>query len=258
MTPLKATLFGCLAFSLALGGAPARAAEPPSSPEAGSEPSVFDEFEDEFEFDADGAEPKKVFDPLRGYNRFMFKVNDKLFYWLLKPAGKAYAKVVPEQARTAFGRAFHNLHFGLRFSSSLLQLKFKKAGTELGRFVVNSTVGVGGLFDPADKLLHWRTTDEDFGQMLGHYGVGGGFPVVLPVIGQTNLRDGLGMVPNYLLNPVTYVADFQTNFMVGAGEHFNFASLHLDEYEAIKKDALDPYTFLRDAYKQHRDKKIKE
>jgi len=161
-------------------------------------------------------------------------------------------------ARTSISKAFHNLYFPLRFTNSLLQLKFRKAGTELGRFVVNSTVGVGGLFDPAGRYLRWHPSEEDFGQTLGRYGVGEGFPVVLPVLGQTNLRDGLGLIPNYLLNPVTYVADWHITFPLGAGEKFNYMALHMDEYESIKNDALDPYTFIRDAYKQNREKMIKE
>lgn len=222
----------------------------------GSADEDFGDFEDEFA-SATG-ENRKVFDPLRGYNRFMFKFNDKFYYWLLRPTAKGYRKVMPQPARTLVSRAFHNLHFPLRFVNNVLQLKFKGAGIELGRFLVNSTAGVGGLFDPADKWLKMRPHEEDFGQTLGRYGVGDGFPIVLPLLGQTNLRDGLGMVPNYLVYPVTYLADFEANFGVAAGEKFNYVSLHMDEYESIKADALDPYVFIRDAYKQNRDKEIRE
>ena len=212
----------------------------------------FGDFEEEF------GSSSKVFDPLRGYNRLMFKVNDKFYFWLLKPAARGYRFVVPKRARISVNQAYHNLYFPLRFVNNLLQLKFKKAGTELGRFLVNSTAGIGGLFDPAGRYLKWRPSNEDFGQTFGFYGVGDGFPLVLPLLGPSNLRDGLGLVPNTLLNPVSYLADFQVNLAVGAGEKFNYASLHIGEYESMKKDALDSYTFIRDAYKQHRDKAIKE
>ena len=220
----------------------------------------FAEFEEEFGDEAAvDAGVRKVFDPLRGYNRLMFKVNDKFYFWLAKPLARGYRFIAPEPARASVQKAFHNLHFPVRFVSSLLQLKFKKTGLELGRFVVNSTVGIGGLFDPADRWLGWRRPgDEDRGQILGHYGVGDGFPFVIPLLGQTNLRDGLATIPTFFLNPVWYVADTPTNIGVTAGEQFNFLSLHIGEYESIKMDALDPYTFIRDAYKQNRDKNIRE
>lgn len=234
---------------------PARAAElEEGTPPAAAE---FDEFA---EFETEGSTRAVTsFDPLRGYNRFMFRVNDKFYFWLAKPLARGYGWLVPQPARTAVNRAYTNLRFPLRFVNCLLQWKPKKAGSELGRFLVNSTAGLGGLFDPADRWLGWRAPgDEDFGQTMGRWGVGDGFPVVLPILGQTNLRDGLGLTPGFLLNPVWYLADFETNFAVSAGEQFNYVSLHVGEYESIKKDALDPYTFIRDAYKQHRDKKIKD
>lgn len=166
---------------------------------------------------------------------------------------------MPKAGRVAIRRGFHNLGFPLRFVNCLLQIKFGKAGVELGRFAVNSTVGLGGLLDPAEAWLDWnRPGEEDFGQTLGFYGLGDGFPIVLPILGSTNLRDGVGMAPNFLLSPVYYVADFETNFAVTAGGEFNYVSLHIGEYETIKKDALDPYAFIRDAYKQNRDQKIRE
>lgn len=222
-------------------------------------PQTQDEFSDfeEFKIEGDTVAPK-VFDPLQGYNRFMFAVNDKFYFWFLKPVAKGYNKVMPEFARCSFNRAFQNLAFPLRFVSSLFQLKFKKAGTEVGRFVINSTVGIGGLWDPAEKYLKWHPANEDLGQMLGRWGVGDGFPIVLPILGHTNLRDGIGRIGAIWLNPIIYISEMPVPVYVGSGERFNYASLHLGEYESIKKDALDPYTLMRDAYKQLRDQAIKE
>lgn len=240
-------------LSLAVACATARPVpEAPESP-APTGDAAFDEFE-EFSQDAKGP----AFDPLIRYNRFMFKVNDKFILYVAKPVVKGYVYVVPEPARVAVDRAYANFYFPVRFLNCLFQGKFKGTASELGRFVVNSTAGIGGLFDPAVTWLGWERCDEDFGQTLGFYGVGEGFPVVLPILGQSNLRDGVALVPRYLVNPVTYLAGFKTNFAVTAGERFNFLSLHLDEYESMKKDALDPYTFVRDAYQQNREKKIKE
>lgn len=212
---------------------------------------------DEFESDS-AREGKSVSDPLGGYNRFMFHVNDKFYYWIARPIARGYKIILPQPVRVAIDRSFHNIGFPIRFLSSALQGKFKKAGKETGRFVVNSTLGIGGLFDPADHWMGLRTTDEDLGQTFGHWGIGSGFPIVLPILGQTNLRDGIGMIPNSFLNPVYYAASYRDFYAVTAANNFNYLSLHMEEYEQIKKDALDPYTFMRDAYDQNRKKKIKE
>lgn len=266
-------VFAVVAFSV-LGAAYARAEAPatllaqvqppgtlpredpasgPAKPAAESEDPDFDQFEDT------STNPAKVFDPLRGYNRFMFKVNDKFYFWLAKPLARAYGWAVPKPVRVAFNRGFYNLRFPIRFASCLLQLKMRRSGEELRRFVVNSTLGLGGLFDPSERWFAWeRPPEEDFGQALGRYGVGDGFPVVIPLLGQSNVRDGLALVPSYLVSPLYYVTDAQTSVSVAAGDQFNFISLHIGEYESVKKDALDPYALIRDAYKQNRDKKIQE
>src|SRR5205814_935229 len=97
-----------------------------------------------------------------------------------------------------------------------------------------------------------------FGQTLGHYGVGVGFPIVLPFLGQTNLRDGIGELPETFANPVYWVTSYPNFLAVTVGGKFNFLSLHGEEYEKIKKEALDPYTFIRDAHLQYRENRIKE
>ncbi len=228
-----------------------------------SEPEVqqqdeFSDFSSEFEIGGDTQTVRKVFDPLIKYNRVMYHFNDKFYYWVARPAAKGYSFVMPKFARTSIQRSFQNILFPLRFVSSLLQFKMKKTGTELGRFVVNSTVGIGGMMDPAEKYLKWYQSDEDLGQVLGFYGVGDGFPLVLPIFGQANLRDSAGMIPAQWLNPVTLIADFHILYGLRTGERLNFISLHLGEYENMTKEAFDPYTYIRDAYKQRRDNLIKE
>jgi len=254
-----------LLLSLVVSGLcpPALAREPAGNDAAAGTKAAaglddFAAFEDEFGEQAAEEGSPRVFDPLRGYNRVMFKVNDKFYYWLAKPVATGYGKVFPKFFRVSVRKGFHNILFPVRFVNCLLQFKLRGAGTELGRFVVNSTVGLGGLFDPAGAWLEWYPIEEDFGQTLGRYGVGEGFPLVLPVFGPSNLRDALSLVPAYFLNPVPYLADFTVSASVATGERMNYLSLHLGEYETLKRDALDPYTLLRDVYKQNRDKKIKE
>ncbi len=215
-----------------------------------------EEFELESEFEATDTE--KVFDPLSGYNRVMTQVNDKVYFWLLKPVAQGYSFVIPEPARLAVGRFFTNLLMPVRFTNNLLQLKMKRAGTELTRFVVNSTIGILGLADPAAKSFDLQAYPEDFGQTMGHYGVGGGMHIVLPLLGPSNLRDAIGLVPDYYLDPVSYIDHTETALAVRAYRQVNKTSLHIGEYESLKEDAVDLYPFLRDAYEQRRKKLIQE
>jgi phospholipid-binding lipoprotein MlaA len=229
------------------------AAEPPpaAAADGAGEFAAFAE-----EFDLSGA--KKVSDPLIGYNRIMYRVNDKIYFWGLRPLARGYAKVTPEPVRLAIGRCFRNLGFPGRLVNSLLQGKFKRSGVECARFGVNTTVGLLGFFDPAGSRLKLRASREDCGQTLGRYGIGGGWPLVLPLMGPSNLRDTLGRVGDFFLNPLSYVEPQGVSTSVNAFERVNLISLHLGQYEKLTAGALDPYRLLRDAYKQNRDRDIKE
>ncbi len=213
-----------------------------------------DDFDDEFEDVMDTS----VNDPLKGYNRFMTTVNDKLFVWFLKPISKGYNFIVPEPGRVAIARVFKNLMFPSRLVNNLLQLKIKDAGVESARFIVNTSIGVVGLWDPAGSWLKLQAHDEDFGQTLGHYGVGSGFHLVLPVLGPGNLRDTLGKVPDFFLNPVYYIDNNCIAAGVSGFSTINDTSLNIEEYEGLKRDALDTYIFMRDAYEQNRKMQIRE
>ncbi|MFW6081903.1 MAG: VacJ family lipoprotein [Desulfosalsimonas sp.] len=221
----------------------------------GSDPD-FDEF-DEFETGT-GEGGEKVYDPLSGYNRFMTRVNDRLYFWLLKPAATGYAKVAPKVVRKSVNRFFKNLGYPVRFVNNVLQLKIRRAGVETARFLVNSTVGIAGLADPAGKWMDLQAYPEDFGQTLGVYGVGGGFHLVLPVLGPSNLRDSLASIPDGFLEPLYYVEPWELSVALDVYDRINYTSLHLGEYESYKKDAVDWYIFLRDIYESNRKRKIKE
>jgi len=218
---------------------------------SGTLDSEFDEFEGFDEFESEPAPP--VFDPLVGYNRTMTRVNDRLYFWVLKPAAQAYGAVLPEFARQCFSRFFKNLGFPVRLVNTLFQVKLKGAGVETLRFGVNSTVGIIGFFDPAKKWMHLSPYEEDCGQTLGYYGLNGGFHLVLPFFGPSNLRDALGRVPEFFLDPVSYYIPGAFAVRV-----VNRTSLHIGEYESFRKDAMDMYILFRNAYKQNRKKKIEE
>lgn len=223
----------------------------------------------ENEFDSEfSVEKEEIFDPLSGYNRLMTTFNDKVFMNVINPISRGYAYVTPEPIRIGINNFFENIMFPVRFSNNLLQLKFKNSSEELGRFVVNTLWGLGGFMDPATKELNMKAHKEDFGQTLGFYGVGEGFPVVLPFLGPSNLRDMVGIAGDSYVNPLSTTGDSDLRYKIpnNMGQQIaiqtfdviNSTSLKLGEYESLKKDALDLYPFFRDIYSQARKKQIEE
>ncbi|MDP7622381.1 MAG: VacJ family lipoprotein, partial [SAR324 cluster bacterium] len=156
----------------------------------------FDEFEEEF-----GSSGEEVFDPLSGYNGVMTEFNDGFYVYFVDPVARGYRWVLPYAARSGVKNFFHNLLFPLRFVNNALQLKIKNAGEEFLRFSINSTIGILGFWDPAKDLFGLEAHEEDFGQTLGYYGVGGGFHVVLPFLGPSNLRDMFSLYPDMQMDP---------------------------------------------------------
>ena len=215
------------------------------------------EFDDDFgdTFDDDGpASEELIADPLEGFNCSMFYFNDRLYFYVMKPVARGYRFLVPSQARVSVANAFANLTTPIRAGNSLLQLKFRDVGVELYRFLVNSTVGLGGLFDPAASLAGVKKVDdEDFGQTMGVYGIGHGFYLVLPVLGPSSLRDAIGSLADTSVYPLRY-ADLTYLEYLGVKSYkvINALSLDPDTYEGIVRDALDPYLFIRAAYAQRR------
>ncbi|MDT8421382.1 MAG: VacJ family lipoprotein [Desulfuromonadales bacterium] len=211
-----------------------------------------DDFADDFGENSAAENEPLISDPLEGWNRGMFWVNDKLYFYALKPVARGF-RLVPRPARKSIGNFFSNLATPARAANALLQMKFRDTGTELGRFLVNSTIGWGGLFDPAGYSLGWKKKSEDFGQTLGYYGVGSGWYLFLPLLGPSSVRDGVGMVADQFLDPTRYVRMKEWEYYSLKGlEPINRLSLDPDTYEGIKRDALDPYLFIRAAYAQHR------
>ena len=202
-----------------------------------------------------------VADPLEPLNRVFFSFNDKLYFWLLKPVATGYRVVVPKPARVTVGNFFFNLKSPARLVNSLLQAKFAKGGDEFARFVVNTTVGVAGLWDPARSWFHLVPSDEDFGQTLGKYGVGDGIYLCLPVLGPASLRDGVGLVGDYFLDPVSYLyinGENEAALGVRSEETVNRTSLNIGDYEDFKSASFDPYSAMRDSYIQLRKSKIND
>ena len=234
-----------------------------------------EEFDDGFEDEFESAE-KEIFDPLSGYSTVMTEFNDGFYVYVLDPVARGYEWVMPDLAQRGVKNFFHNLLFPIRFVNNALQLKPINAGEELFRFIINSTVGIFGLWDPAKEWFDLEAHEEDFGQTLGYYGVGGGFHIVLPFLGPSNLRDMFSLYPDMQMDPVYYVENRPYNLPKKEGEYLgmsrqavqqsnllilktvNQESLRIGQYENLKKDAIELYPFLRDVYEQNRAKLIEE
>jgi phospholipid-binding lipoprotein MlaA len=206
----------------------------------------------------DEEEVVRIADPIYPWNKAMYHFNDKLYFWVLKPAARGYSAVVPEDIRLSVSNFFQNITTPIRFVGSLMQLKMKKAGNELIRFVYNSTAGIGGLADVAKTDLDIRRHDEDLGQTLGSYGIGHGFYIVWPFLGPSSLRDTVGRFGDGFLDPVSYVTPLEAAVGITVYDKVNELTFHIGDYEDLKKSAIDPYVSIRDAYTQYRKKKVEE
>ena len=222
-----------------------------------------EDFEDEF-----GDETIEVFDPLSGYNRIMTSFNDVIYVNVFNPVASGYASIMPKTGRVGIANFFDNLLFPVRFTNNLLQLKFHNSLEELGRFLINTTFGLGGFMDPAKTELGWKQHNEDFGQTLGFYGVGDAVHIVLPLLGPSNLRDMFGLAADFYIDPTSSTGASDIGYKIpqnmiqstsiSMASRVNSLSLQLGQYEALKKDALDLYPYLRDVYNQVRKKQIEE
>ncbi|HEX9157060.1 MAG TPA: VacJ family lipoprotein [Syntrophales bacterium] len=232
---------------------PATADEPEEKAEGG---------EDDFDYgmeDVPAAEQVTIADPWEPFNRAMFTFNDRLYFWVLKPVAEGYSTVVPEPARVSVSNFFSNLRAPVRFVNCLLQVNVIGAATELFRFMLNSTIGLAGLFDPAGgEEIGLVRQDEDFGQTLGTYGAGQGFYIVWPLLGPSSPRDTLGMVGDFFAYPISYLDPWYVWTAVRGYQTINDTSLQIGDYEAIKDAAIDPYLSVRNAYIQYRQKKVEE
>ena len=205
-----------------------------------------------------------------GVSRAMFKFNHALDKAIFKPVAKGY-RALPAPVRKGTGNAVDNLRSLLTLSNHVLQGDFKEAGTTAGRFAVNTTVGILGIFDPAAKLGLEEQGKEDFGQTLGRWGADSGCYFVLPILGPTTARDAIGLVGNVFLDPVyqiTHNTEIR-NGVVGNGnysEHnyyyyrgtdaVDFSSKNIESFESLEENSIDFYASLKSLYLQSRQQKI--
>jgi phospholipid-binding lipoprotein MlaA len=197
-------------------------------------------------------------DPLERMNRVIFQFNDKIYFWFIKPASQIYGIFIPPGIRVCIRNGFDNLRFPTRFVNNVLQGKFKAAGIETGRFLINSTIGFAGFFEIASRDFNLPPPyDADMGQTLAFYGLKPGFYIIWPVLGPSSFRDSVGLAGDSALNPIFWLPqDLWVSVAIRAGIIVNNTSLRIGEYEDFKKAALDPYASMRQAYLQYRENLI--
>jgi phospholipid-binding lipoprotein MlaA len=189
-------------------------------------------------------------DPWESWNRGVYKVNDKLDRAFAKPIARTYVRAVPAPARTGVSNFFSNLRTTTVMVNDVLQGKFRAAANDLARLVVNTTVGVGGLLDPASQM-GLDKNDEDFGQTLGHWGVHPGPFVEVPLLGPSDVRDGSGRIVDIFTGPTHYISNNWVSYGLYGVSFLDARAALLPLDETLQK-VFDPYAFVRDAYLQRR------
>ena len=193
-------------------------------------------------------------DPYEGMNRSFYNFNDAIDRNFFEPVARGYVKVMPDPIRSGVTKFFGNVSYINIIANDLLQGKVGQLTKDTGRFVVNSTVGIGGLFDPATSF-GMPEHDEDLGQTFGTWGMGEGAYLVLPLMGPNSFRDLPNSASSMLLNPLTYLNGIVT-LPLGVLNAVNTRANLLEATSIRDQAALDPYTFVREAYRQQREYKI--
>ena len=217
------------------------------------------------------------YDPWEPMNLKFFEFNRQFDRFLLKPVARGYNFLLPDWVQLSISNLFYHVRFPSRFLNNVFQGKFRGAGIEVGRFVVNSTIGGAGLIDVA-KDMGLQTPEEDTGQTLGFYGVKPGPYLVLPLMPPYTLRDGIGFVIDIFMNPLNWLVapiikinnvpslishnnEFTITVVqvsVRAGEIVNERSRNYEKFQGVEEATLDLYTSVRNAYLQKRARAIRE
>lgn len=198
-------------------------------------------------------------DPLEPMNRKLYSVNNALDTYFMKPIAQGYAFVVPRTVRNHIGNVLDNLHTPVIFINDILEAKSRRAGDSLVRFVVNSTVGVAGIFDVANSL-GYPSHEADFGITLALWGVGSGPFLYLPVLGPSDPRDAAGFGVGVVSDPFFWIGQGAIVDDLGhvrtALTIVNTRAELLKPIDEVKRMALDPYATFRSLYRQHREAAI--
>jgi phospholipid-binding lipoprotein MlaA len=205
------------------------------------------------------ADFRETNDPLEPTNRVFYAINNGLDTVLMRPLATAYRDLLPETVRSHTHNVLANLDMPVQLFSSILEAKPRRAGDSLMRLLLNTTVGVGGVFDVATDL-GWPDHDADSGITLALWGLPNGPYLFLPVLGPSSPREAVGMGMDYAINPLSWVGQGDTVNDLGYAKTglsaLDARAAVLDDLDKITKQALDPYATIRSLYRQHRQSQI--
>jgi phospholipid-binding lipoprotein MlaA len=224
------------------------------------------EADDDFTVDDEWDEYEDVAfnDPFENYNRKMFRFNDKVYRHVFSPLAKGFDFMFPKKIQGSFNNVVRFTMTPKRFFNNLLQKKFKSSFIEFERLLINASVGIGGLFDPADRVFHLEQQNEDFGQTLGFYGVKPGPYIIWPIIGPSTRRDTIGTGGDNVFSVFFWFSIYDVQpedafRAFSATKRVNNYTYNVrSNYERITESAIDPYIALQHAYIKNREKMIKE
>lgn len=204
-----------------------------------------------------------VADPLEPLNRATFFLNDGIYTYVFRPIAKGYKAIIPRPLREGVHNAFENVRFPVRFVNNTLQGNLPRAGQEAGKFLVNSTVGVGGLMVPAERIPALANVPEaDTAQTLAKWGIGQGAYLVLPILGPSSTRDIFGLAGDYALNPVNWVTilygGITWTLAIPSANTLRSTPVQMDQYDAATGESLDRYLAVRSSYVQFRANKKRQ
>ncbi|HSY04527.1 MAG TPA: VacJ family lipoprotein [Steroidobacteraceae bacterium] len=198
--------------------------------------------------------PRNPRDPWERMNRATYRFNDKLDKAILRPVARGYQKVTPQFAQTGVRNFFDNLNYTIVMLNDLLQGQIKPFCSDTARLVVNTTIGIGGLFDPATRM-GLDKNDRDLGQTFGKWGIKTGPYVVLPLLGPSDVRDAFGRLGDDFSTPRQYIRNVYWNYGLWALDAVDTRA-RLLPVDRLLDSAYDPYAFMRNAYLQRRDFKV--
>jgi phospholipid-binding lipoprotein MlaA len=202
------------------------------------------------------AEQEKI-DPWEGGNRKVFSFNEAIDIHAIEPVARGWNKIMPAQVQESLTNFYSNLRYPVVFLNDLFQGKPGAAALETGRFLVNTTLGFGGFFDPATTWGLPRH-EQDFGLTLGHWGLDSGRYLMIPLLGPSSVRDLTGEIVDIPFDVVSIVASWYITLPARAVQVINTRSAFLDIVDENRRAAFDYYVFLRDAYLHHRESELTE
>ena len=211
----------------------------------------FDDLEDPF---ASKLDTPDIPDPFEDYNRFMFDFNEGFYDSIMEPIVREYRDFLNEDIRIGIANIFDNAMAPLKLVSSFLQGDIDKTGRVIGRTIINTTLGLGGMFDVADKVFDIKDVNEDLDQVLGAYGIPAGPYIVLPLFGPSSVRNIVGRAGGMLLSPTYHFAPgIEVGVALTVTDQINDTSFIVEDIEQIEKSTIDKYESVRDFYGQYRE-----